>query len=147
MKELKTTIRIQAPASKVWQHLMDFETYNSWNPFITSIEGSPEKGSKLQITIQPTGKKPTTFSPEVLVAEEKKEFRWLGHLFIPGLFDGEHYFQLRSISENETEFVHGEKFSGVMSGLIMKMIGKETHDGFESMNKSIKERSETKTTS
>lgn len=37
-----------------------------------------------------------TFHPVVLVAVQERELRWLGRLLIPGLFDGEHTFQLDS---------------------------------------------------
>ena len=45
---------------------------------------------------------------------------------MPGLFDGEHYFQLEPLADGRTRFVQGEHFSGLLCGLIMKMVGAET---------------------
>ena len=122
MKELKTQITINASKEAVWNALMDFENYGSWNPFIQKIEGDPTQGKKLKVEITPPGKKKMTFTPVVLESAENRELRWLGHLFVPGLFDGEHFFQLESIDENTTKLTHGEKFTGALSGLLMNMI-------------------------
>jgi hypothetical protein len=40
------------------------------------------------------GRRPTTFRPRVLEAEPARRLRWLGHLLVPGLFDGEHRFTI-----------------------------------------------------
>ncbi|MGB0369407.1 MAG: SRPBCC domain-containing protein, partial [Flavobacteriales bacterium] len=86
--------------------------------------------------------KPQAFQPVVLKNERNREFRWKGKLFVQGLFDGEHYFQLNRISDNETEFIHGENFSGVFVGPIMSMIGDKTKAGFIAMNQALKNRVE-----
>ena len=95
-------------------------------------------GGKLAVTIQPEDKKPMTFTPVVLKNEKDKEFRWLGHLFVKGLFDGEHYFQLDAIGPNQTRLIHGEIFTGVLASVLLKMIGKSTLNGFRSMNEALK---------
>ena len=92
--------------------------------------------------IQNPGKKPMKFKPVVLVNQESKEFRWKGKLFVKGLFDGEHYFQLERINDNLTKLVHGEKFTGFLAGALLKMIGEDTKKGFESMNEALKRRVE-----
>jgi len=84
-----------------------------------------------------------TFKPKVLVAKETQEFRWLGSLGIKGIFDGEHYFILEEISPNQTRFIHGENFGGILSGWIMNMIVEDTLNGFQAMNKALKQRCET----
>ena len=143
MKNLETRITIKAPAEIIWNQLINFKEYGSWNPFITAIEGTAFEGEKLTVTLQVPGKSPMNMTPKILRMKEANEFRWLGHLFVPGLFDGEHYFILKKINESETEFIHGEKFSGVFRGLIMKMISESTQQGFIEMNKAIKLISET----
>ncbi|GJM36298.1 MAG: hypothetical protein DHS20C18_52990 [Saprospiraceae bacterium] len=142
MKSLKTTITIDAPARQVWQVLMDFQSYTEWNPFILAIKGEAKVGHQLTNTLQLEGQKPQVFKPTVLRVEAGKSFHWLGHLFIKGLFDGHHYFELETLGPNQTRLVHGEKFTGLLSGLILKMIGKATRDGFEKMNQALKARVE-----
>ncbi|MFT5779352.1 MAG: hypothetical protein ACI837_002310 [Crocinitomicaceae bacterium] len=142
MKELRTEVIIDAPTEKVWNILMDHPSYGEWNPFIEKISGSMEVGKNLEVTIHPPNQKPMNFKPVILKNDAGKEFRWKGKLFFKGLFDGEHYFQLSSVNGTQTKLVHGEKFTGILVGILLKMIGKNTLLGFKEMNSALKIRSE-----
>ncbi len=142
MRNIETSITINASSQKVWNILIDFGKYSEWNPFIIKIEGQPEKGTKLANTMQLEGQKPQTFKPSILVVDNEKEFRWLGSLFVKGIFDGEHYFLLEQINEQEVKLTQGENFSGILSSPIMKMIGEKTISGFNKMNEALKARAE-----
>jgi hypothetical protein len=83
-----------------------------------------------------------TFTPRVLAFEKNKKFRWLGHLFIPGIFDGEHKFELKQNEDGTTSFIHSEKFRGILVPFLKKMLETTTKKGFESMNEKIKEMAE-----
>lgn len=142
MKELKTDITIHASAEKVWDILMDFEKYPEWNPFVQSIEGIPSEGETIHVRMQLEGGTAMTFKPKVLKVQPKKEFRWLGHLYISGLFDGEHYFQIEEGNSGEVYFTHGERFKGMLTSLFLSKIGESTQAGFEAMNLALKQRAE-----
>ena len=141
-KQIETAIEINASAETVWKILTDFDAHPSWNPFVREISGVPREGERLRVFIQPAGSKGMMFKPTVLKAEEDRELRWLGKLFIPGLFDGEHYFRIEPIGENRVRFVHGENFSGILVGLFAKSLDKGTADGFRAMNEALKRRAE-----
>ncbi len=141
MKNIQTDIIVNKDISVVWDVLMDFERYPSWNPFITSISGQQQVGEKLTVSIKPPNGNGMTFKPQVLVVEPNKEFRWKGKLGIKGIFDGEHYFILERIDQNQTKLTHGEKFSGMLVLLLGKMLEK-TKEGFQLMNEAIKKESE-----
>ena len=83
-----------------------------------------------------------TIKPKVLVFESASEFRWLGHLLIPGIFDGEHQFHLESIEGDRTRFVQREEFGGLLVGLVLRSVRDSTTEGFEAMNQALKERVE-----
>lgn len=142
MSELYAEIEIHASADKVWGVLMDFNKYPEWNPFIKSIRGSAEIGSRLQVVMQPEGRKPTTFRPKVLANQPHEEFRWLGKLLIPGIFDGEHIFLIEILDEGRVKFIQQEYFKGIFASSIMKKIGDVTQLAFEAMNLALKERAE-----
>ncbi len=55
--------------------------------------------------------------------------RWLGKLFVGGIFDGEHYFLLEPIDENRTRILDGENFSGLLVGPLSGMLV-ATREGF-----------------
>ena len=142
MKELQTEIVIHASAQRIWDLLMDFDSYPDWNPFILEINGLAQEGNKLEVTLQPKGKAPMKFEPEVVSLVPQKEFQWKGKLWTKGLFDGAHYFRLEEIEETKTRFVHGEHFSGLLVGPILKMVGDATAQSFEEMNQALKEAAE-----
>ena len=143
MKNIQTEILINTDITKVWEVLMNFDSYPKWNPFITSISGEPKLGKRLTVSINPPGGKGMTFKPTILTLESNKEFRWKGKLGINGIFDGEHYFILEFLENDKTNFIHGEKFSGLLVPLVGKMLDK-TKKGFQLMNESIKNECETK---
>lgn len=141
-KEIKTEIIIHASREKIWQVLTDFEQYPQWNPFIVSIEGKPVKGTRLKNTLQ-NGDKQFQFKPVVTVAEPGKSFAWLGSLLVKGIFDGHHSFELEDVGNGQVKLIHSEKFSGLLSGFILKKIGQDTRNNFVKMNTAIKKRAQT----
>jgi hypothetical protein len=141
-KEIKTEILIHTHPDKIWNILMDFEKYPHWNPFIKSIKGKQQKGAKLSVRLEQPDARGMTLNPKVLVAKDKREFRWLGHLLIPGLFDGEHIFELTDNNDGTTTFVQREIFRGILVPLFKRMLDDNTHRGFELMNQRLKVESE-----
>lgn len=141
-KELITEIKIKANPAQVWAVLTDFSSYTKWNPFIKSLTGDVKVGKTITARLEPPKASGMTFKPKVLVFEANKKFVWLGHLFIKGLFDGEHSFELIDNLDGTTTFIQSEKFGGILVPLFNKMIETNTKEGFESMNKALKERIE-----
>lgn len=133
---LHTEIIINTNPQKVWEHLTDFSSYPSWNPFITSISGCPEKGNELEALIG--GMK---FKPEVLESVPNKKLVWMGKLLFKGLFDGKHSFELIE-KEGSCKFIQSEKFTGILVPLFRKKLMTDTKKGFEEMNKALKQRAE-----
>lgn len=137
MKQIETTIDINASPKQVWNVFTDFEGHEKWNPFIKSFDGEIKEGNQIEVTMQPPGMNPMTMKPKILVFDRNKEFRWKGRLLIPGLFDGEHYFKLKENDDGTTTFIHGEKFSGILVGLFGGIL-KKTEEGFKLMNVALK---------
>lgn len=142
MKELRTEIDIQAPAERVWQTLIDFEQYPTWNPLMPRIEGQAVEGQALTVRITPPGGMAMTLKPKVLRVQPAREFRWLGVLAVSGLFNGEHIFELHPNATDGTRFVQREEFTGVLVPLLMPLVRKSTQRGFEAMNLALKQRAE-----
>ncbi len=144
MRELHTQIEINAPAPRIWQILTDFKSYPRWNPFIRSLSGEPKEGSRLRVFIQPPGSRGMRLQPVVLIAEPSKELRWLGRLFVPGLFDGEHRFVIEPSGGSRVIFTQSEKFRGLLVPLLWKSLDKSTREGFNQMNGALKRLAEGK---
>ena len=140
--EIKNEILIHATPEKVWSVLTDFESYPAWNPFIKSVKGKAEVGSKLTVTIMQSGDKGTTFKPKVLTVVPSKELSWLGRLLLPNIFDGKHKFELIDNSNDTTTFRQSENFTGILVPFFKKQLENNTAKGFEKMNKKLKELAE-----
>jgi hypothetical protein len=144
-REIKTEILIHASTQSVWSILTNFDDYPNWNPFIKSLEGNIEVGQKFKAHIQPPGSKGMTFKPRVLVFDQNKTFSWLGHLFIKGLFDGEHIFELVDQGDGRTLLIQKEIFTGILVPVFDRMMRENTINGFEAMNEKVKELAEVNT--
>jgi len=140
--QINTDIEIHASAEEVWKHLTDFANYPNWNPFILSATGDVHKGERLKVFIQPPGSQGMTFTPIVLKAEPKKEFRWLGNFLLPKLLDAEHVFYIETTGVNSVHFYHSEFFSGLLVPLFKTSLEGNSRDGFEAMNQALKNRAE-----
>jgi hypothetical protein len=143
-KEIKTEILIHATPKRVWAILTDFDNYKNWNPFITSVEGNVAAGTTITARLELPGARAMTIRPKVLAVKPDTELRWLGHLLVPGLFDGEHTFELIDNGNGTTLFQQTEKFNGILVPFFKKMIEINTTDGFNLMNRNLKRLAEQK---
>ncbi|HEY0899898.1 MAG TPA: SRPBCC domain-containing protein [Sphingobacteriaceae bacterium] len=141
MQSIKTEIIINANKERVWEILMDFRNYPTWNPFIISIKGEPKEGSRLTNTLL-NGQKTMTFKPLVLKVTPNAYFEWMGSLWFKGLFDGRHYFKIEETGPGQVKLIHGEEFSGLLSSSILKQIGEKTRQNFIKMNGALKQLAE-----
>ena len=141
-RRLDTEIEIQASPDRVWEALTDFGAYPHWNPFIIQATGRPVSGTRLELRMRLPGRRPTTFRPKVLEATPAHRLRWLGHLLVPGLFDGEHIFTIEPKGPGRVRLTQQEEFRGLLAPLILAFIAKPTEEGFSQMNQALKARVE-----
>lgn len=142
--ELNSEIEIKASPETVWKLLTDISRFPEWNPFIRWLKGELKVGQKLAVFIQPSGARGMEFKPVVLKVETNRELRWLGRLMFPGLFDGEHIFQIEPLGDGRVRFRQREIFSGVLVPLLKKSLDTDTRRGFNEMNQKLKELAEGK---
>ena len=140
--EIKTEIKINATPEEVWKILTDFNGYPNWNPFIKSIKGQVVIGEKITVRIEPPEAKGMTFKPKIVTFAKNIELSWLGHLLLPGLFDGKHKFELIDNGNGTITFIQSEKFRGLLVPFFKKQLKTNTKNGFIEMNKKLKELAE-----
>jgi hypothetical protein len=141
VRNISHTIEIDAAAETVWGELADTDAYAGWNPFVRRLDGELEEGARLEVEITPPDGRAMTFKPTVLAARRGRELRWLGHLLVPGLFDGEHSFEIEPLGPDRSRLTQAERFSG----LLVRPFGgslEKTERGFEAMNRALKARLE-----
>ncbi len=141
-KSIYTEIVIDANPEKVWKVFDDFGSYGEWNPFLKSITGEVRTGSRIKALLSPPDGMAMTMSPKVLRFERNKSLVWMGSLGLPWIFDGEHHFEFRDMGNGKTLLAHYEIFRGILVPLLQKMLDVNTKNGFEMMNRALKERVE-----
>ena len=107
--------------------------------------GEVAVGKKLVVYLKPPGGMGMSFKPRVLKVDPNREFRWLGHLIVKGIFDGEHIFEIEPTGDAKCIFVQREEFSGILVSPMLAMVGKSTERGFNEMNQALKARAENAT--
>jgi hypothetical protein len=140
VRELRSEIDIGASAARVWAILTDFDSYPEWNPFILELRGELSEGARLSVKIQPPGRKAMTFRPTVRAVEPERELRWLGKLWVGGVFDGEHSHRLEPV-DGGTRYVQSERFSGLLVPFTSRVLD-ATKEGFDAMCAALKARAE-----
>ncbi len=139
--EIKRSIEIRATPADVWRELTDTASYGDWNPFIHRLRGDLRRGERLEVEIQPPGGRSMVFKPTVVEVEPRRCLRWLGHLLVPGLFDGEHSFRIEPLAPDRVRLIQAESFTGLLVRPFRRTLEK-TARGFEEMNTALKERIE-----
>ncbi len=142
MKEIRTETLIKAAPEKVWEVFTAFDRYPGWNTFISSLKGTVTEGSRIKITLTPPGMGKMNISPKILKIKQGEELRWRGSLLIPGIFDGEHIFELADNRDGTVRFTQREIFNGLLVPFFSKMLDKNTKEGFILMNNGLKEKCE-----
>jgi hypothetical protein len=138
MREIDTEIIIDAPPERVWKVLTDFAAYSEWNPFIKKARGELAVGKKLNLQLA-LGKRTVPIKPELIRVEPNRALVWRGSLPIPGLFKGEHSFELSPQGASQTRLRHSERFNGLLVRVLGKVLD-ETKRNFEQMNVALDRR-------
>ena len=142
MAEVHTHVDIEAPAERVWQILTDFSGYAEWNPFICRASGDAREGAELTLTLQPPGAEPRSKSALVTMVKPNQELRWIDRAGPPGVLTCERVFKIERRGPQQSRVVQWKAFQGLLGPLWSARSEGATRDGFEAMNRALKERAE-----
>ena len=140
MRTIQTTAVLDVTPDIAWQVLTDFPAHAEWNPFMRRIDGDPTDGARLTVRLAPPGGRAMTFRPTVTAADPGRLLEWLGHLGVPGLFDGRHRFDLEPLDGGQTRLTHSETFRGLLVRPLWRSMAGPTTAGFEQFNAAFAER-------
>lgn len=133
---LRVETEIDASADQVWNVLADRAAYPEWNPFIVKSEGELAVGGTIT-NVMRSGGSDRTFTPTLLAVSPGRELRWIGRLYVPGLFDGEHSFVIEELAPGRVRLVQEETFKGALVPFFASMLRNETLPGFQAMNAAL----------
>jgi hypothetical protein len=136
-KAFATTIRIDAPAEKIWSILTDVAAWPSWNTTVDRVEGAVAPGSTVIVhaKINPG----RTFPVQVAELAAPSRMVWRSGMPL-GLFAGERTFELTA-AEGGTTFAMREVYTGLLAPLITRSIP-DLQPAFDEMAACLKRRAE-----
>ena len=118
MKSFRTSIRIAASSSKVWDILTNLPRWTSWNTTVDKVEGQAALGAK--VTVHAKSSPGRAFPLKVAEFEAPRRMVWTGGMPL-GLFTGKRTY-LISPDGDGVRFEMDEQFTGLLAPLITKSI-------------------------
>jgi hypothetical protein len=138
-EQISATIEIAAPPEHVWAVLADLASYPQWHPMFREASGQLAAGNTITLTsTHPTTDRTMTAKVKVLTAEPAAELRWMSSVL--GLMRSERSFTL-SPAGGGTRLVQAGSYRGLVARFPAKTI-RRIQDGFEAINRAIKQRAE-----
>lgn len=139
MKEFRTDCRVDAPIQICYEVLTDFENYGEWSASHVRVE---RKQQRLKLHLRPSSpsKRPLVLPAEVRVEESPTHLAWGGGVkFAPWILDIHHFFELEEQGE-QTHFVHGERFSGIVGHPLASIRSAQLLEQYQRFNASFAQR-------
>jgi hypothetical protein len=141
MKAFRTEVSIDASQERVWSILSDFGNYPLWNPFILQVSGRAGLKETLRLTVKLSFFPPVRFSACIDSFVPGERIGWRA-VFLNGLLEARHWFELSGPDSGSTRLVHSEEFTGVLSGPLLAVLSRAFKNGYVLMNLALKSASE-----
>ncbi len=55
MRELRSEITINAPATRIWDTITDLDSFHEWNPFVQRAVGEVKEAEQLNVYLKAPG--------------------------------------------------------------------------------------------
>lgn len=135
MKNCHSQIIIQAPVTKVWKLLTDFDRYPDWNPLVGKVWGTVQQKRIIFAHILPLK---TVFPLQITSFKPQQRLAWKGVLLKNSILMGEHYYSLKALDKQSTELQHGEDFTGWASQWMNQSLLTHLEDSYQYHNQKLK---------
>ncbi len=141
MKTIQSEIIIKAPVEEVWAVLQAFPLYPEWNPFIRAVKGKTLAEERLTVKAKLNGLPEIAFIVTIRSFVPPVKLGWQA-IFLKGIFEAYHYFEIYQISPCRSRFIHREEFRGIFSSPILFLLRRSFSEGYQMMNEALKKRVE-----
>jgi arylsulfatase A-like enzyme len=126
-------IDIDAPAEQVWSVVTDFESYKSWNPLLSEVEGELVVGGDLRVH---AAFAPVPVPATVTVVDKPNRFEWEDHVPL-NLLTPTFSVQLLPLPENRTRVIIAETFTGPLLPLLGRRLDKQMPPLYDAMAEAL----------
>lgn len=137
------TVDIDAPASLVWDVLIDLDRYGEWNPFCPGVESTLQLGDPVHMHVSVTGTNDTVLVSETLVAfEPQRLLSWEMRPTAENKDAARRDQYIEVLGADRCRYFTTDIFLGVNADEIMKNHGGWVKAGFDAMAQALKTRAE-----
>ncbi len=144
MLKIVEDIEIHAKPERIFEIMTDFESYASWNPWVTEAHGaSAGEGDELWV-IADLGRFRQKVRHRILVHRPNVEFRWCDVGWFTALAYGQRA-RFVEPTENGVRYRVELTVSGVGASLVELILGKALRKGLKAETDALKARAETAT--
>ena len=137
------TVEIAAPASFVWDVLVDYPRYREWNPYTIAVETTLEIDDRIDLTLpNPDGSDGTMLNREFIrVVDPPHHLRYDTGSEYPGLLGMRDQF-ISELGPDRCSYYTTDTLSGELADLVMETNGAWIKAGFDSVAHALKSRAE-----
>jgi uncharacterized protein YndB with AHSA1/START domain len=134
-------IVINAPASIVWDVIVDFANYGLWNTFCPSIKGEPVVGSPVEMQVD-MGNGPQLQVEYVTKVEPIHTIVWSMENKPGDPIHADRMQRVTPIDDHSCRYWTIDDFSGELADTMIEQMGKAVEQGFNSCAMDLKARAE-----
>ncbi len=124
---VEKSLDIDAPVERVWDLLIDVDSWSEWKPFIkkAAVAGGYKylsNGSKLKMSLIAAGQAPVPLRVTVSEFQKPNSLAWEGG--VKGLVHAVHGFELKEVA-GKTRITSRERFQGALVGFVLRIVTPE----------------------
>lgn len=138
-----TDIVINAPVSKVWATLRDFNKMPDWSSTLKGLSGDISNGGKVVVKFDLGNGQVGDFPRSPLLYQDAVSFGWAGETRLAGISDN-HQYRVEAISKCQTRFIQTEEFTGTNPTITPIALAKRSIERYKTFNKELKKEVEKK---
>lgn len=139
-------VEIDAPASFVWDILLDFESYKEWNPFTVNVETTLELNTPVKLHIPLPGQTDTSktmiYTEYLVACETEQLLSWEKRPTDEDKNAARRDQYLEKIDDTRCRYYTTDIFLGIHQDSIMKKSGAWVQQAFDSVAHGLKKRAE-----
>jgi uncharacterized protein YndB with AHSA1/START domain len=137
------TVEIAAPATFVWDVLVDYASYPQWNPYTIAVDTTLETGERIDLTLPAYDGSDGTFVNRefIRVVDPPHHLRYDTGEEIPGVL-GVRDQWITELGPDRCSYHTTDALSGEHADLVMELTGDWIKAGFDSVAHALKARTE-----
>lgn len=138
---IRTAIDIEASAEAVWAILVDFDSYEAWNPLTVKVEGRPVVDEVVKLHVYLGGQRMVR-KHVISRVDEGQALCWTIRTRQPWLMRGERSQTLEVLGEGRCRYANEERVDGLASLIVALTHKGKIRRGIEAVGHALKERAE-----